>query len=550
MRSEYRDKADHAYALGNISDAAEWYYRAGDFGRAAGLFEREKEYLKAAQCYFKNQEYTAAAHNFQKIGREEKAAQMFEIGREFEKAAVIFFRLEKYGAAAELYERSSNYLLAGEAFYLAKNNQSALRNLEKVPYETEPGQTGNGGPGQTGNGGPGQNIRNIPGDNFLRARLKMAEILLIEGQPRVLIDAIGCRIEGHLVSERNVHLCFMLGQAYERTRDFGKAIGIFREIEDFDSGYPGIRGKIDEVRRIVSKTIEVGHSERYRRKKQVGCGATGVVYKVEDYHLKRLVALKILNAGAVAAYADIKLFLSEARKVAKLQHPNIVTVYDVGRMNSNYFISMEYIEGGNLLVLIKKKHPVPAADILIIAGKLFTALEHSHSKGVIHRDIKPNNIMITLEGEVKVVDFGIAALGEELKRENKSKIYGTPYYMSPEQVEGITVDSRTDIYSAGVTLFHLICGVPPFYGTVLEILEKHLGEPVPSIRKYRQDIPAGLIKIVERCMAKSRDIRYQDAGEVLEEIEKVKDLDGRVINTGATKLAIADSPDLPTIRLD
>jgi serine/threonine-protein kinase len=202
-------------------------------------------------------------------------------------------------------------------------------------------------------------------------------------------------------------------------------------------------------------------------------------------------------------------------------------------MQNESFISMEFIEGLNLSDFIKKNHPIAIEKILVIARKLFEALDHSHQKLVIHRDIKPGNIMITTKSEFKVVDFGIAALRDQLRREDRYLILGTPAYMSPEQIENTTIDHRTDIYSAGATLFHLLTGVIPFNGSSKwETMEKHLSEPVPSMKEYRPDIPGKLVEIIEKCMEKNAGDRYQCAGQVIEEIDAIRDSSGKAFITG------------------
>ncbi len=264
-----------------------------------------------------------------------------------------------------------------------------------------------------------------------------------------------------------------------------------------------------------------------------------------------MVALKILNQSLVKERRDIERFMSEAKKVARLHHPNIVSVYDCGQIENSYFISMEFVEGKDLDTIIMEKDPIPIPDILVIAKKLFIALAHSHQNGVIHRDVKPGNIMITYENEVKVVDFGIAALRDDLKTDKRNIIYGTPFYMSPDQYKNSTIDHLSDIYSAGVTLFHLVTGFPPFKGSSrLEIMDKHMNEPVPSIKEYRDDIPEKLIQIIEKCMEKDKKNRYQSASQVIEEIDRIRDDSGNVFITDQTKLKIIEPVDLAPFKLE
>jgi serine/threonine protein kinase/CheY-like chemotaxis protein len=364
--------------------------------------------------------------------------------------------------------------------------------------------------------------------------------------PQAVIDKISPEIKNKKIDRGNVSLFYDLGQAYESIEDFGKAVDLYRDVSKFDPNYTGIHEKLEKIEKLKRDIITIYHKERYEIIKEVGKGAIGVVYKAKDTILDRMVALKILHKRPVPKKIDIERFMSEAKKVAKLQHVNIVSVYDCGQIENDYFISMEFIKGKDLGTIIREKHRIQIPDILIIAKKLFAALDHSHRHGVIHRDVKPGNIMITSENEVKVVDFGIAALRDDLKRDN-STIYGTPLYMSPDQYENSTIDHQSDIYSAGVTLFHLVTGIVPFKGSPEEIIRQHLKEPVPPIKKYRDDIPEKLIKIIEKCMEKKKEDRYPRASQVIKELDRIRDRNGNAYITTNTKLKILDKSDIDEI---
>lgn len=368
-----------------------------------------------------------------------------------------------------------------------------------------------------------------------KALLKI-DFLVRTGKARLVVAKFAPVIEKKKIDKANVNLFFVMGQAYEKTKDFIKAEGIYRAIKKFDPGYPGIHKKLEKIEKVKKDIIKIYHKDRYDKLENVGKGGIGVVYKARDKKLKRTVALKILNQSAIKDQRDIERFFSEAEQIAKLRHANIVDVYDYGQIKNDYFISMEFIEGQSLETFIIKKHPIPVPYILVITKKIFEALAHSHKNGVIHRDIKPGNIMITSDNEVKVVDFGVAVLRDESKKEFRDATCGTPLYMSPEQFENLPTDHRTDIYSTGVTLFHLVTGSIPFYEkTYFKIKRKHLGEPVPRIKEYRDDIPEKLIQIIEKCMAKKKEDRYQSASEVIEEIYEIKDESGNTIITEREK---------------
>jgi FixJ family two-component response regulator/tRNA A-37 threonylcarbamoyl transferase component Bud32 len=372
--------------------------------------------------------------------------------------------------------------------------------------------------------------------------LKIAEILLWMEKPNLVINNLNQLLEKEHINKYNIDLFYFLGETYEKNGDLRKAAAIYHDIAKFDPGYTGIRSKLERIEKMVIELINID-TERYDKIKKIGEGGRGVVYKAFDKKMRRMVALKVLIRSPNMDGSGVNNFLAEARNAAGIEHRNIVNVFDYGKLEDDYFISMEFIEGENLGEIIREKHPIPISDILIIAKQLFTALAHSHKNGVIHRDIKPGNIMITYENEVKVVDFGIALLKDESKKEEEISTYGTTFYMSPEQITKKPVDNRTDIYSAGVTLFHLVCGRVPYYGSFDEVLNQHLLKIAPPINEFRKDVPMKFTKIIEKCMAKNKKDRYQEARQVIREIEGISYSSENLIISNTTNLKIFDSPE-------
>ncbi len=301
---------------------------------------------------------------------------------------------------------------------------------------------------------------------------------------------------------------------------------------------------------ISNKTVEKDFFNRYADIKKHDSGGMGVVFKANDPALERPVAIKILSRKEIANKIAIDKLIEEARMIAKLDDPNIVKIHDVGEMELGFFISMEFLEGVNLTQLIKKEHPIAIRDILVIARNVFSALVHSHQKKVIHLDIKPGNIMITNDNKVKVIDFGIAALREDLAKNGQPVVMGSPSYMSPEQINGKPTDHCSDIYSAGVTLFELIAGRVPFEGiNRAEVLKRQCTAPAPSLKKFRGDVPDELLKIVETCMKKNPSHRYQNARMVLKDLDAVGSGSGNQLISWNTKLKVFPGDDDSSVQI-
>jgi tetratricopeptide (TPR) repeat protein len=494
----YLLRGEDSFARGNTLEAAEWFLKGEDFTRAAELFEWDKQFSKAAHCYFMNQNFLSAADNYLKDNNEEEAAKMFEMGREWKMAANISLKFSKFQKAGELYEKALEYFKAGASFIKVDDDRRALSNFQLVPVDSP---------------------------DFTAAITHMANIFLKNRKPQLVIEKIEKLLGNHQIDKSNIEWFYVLGQAYENAGNFKKAFEIYQMILTEDYSFKDVHQKIKEVETLIQKYKEMeliseDSTERYRIIEKVGEGGMGVVFKAEDTVLKRVVALKILNKTLVTDKRNLERFFSEARSTASLTQANIVTVYDVGQIKDDYFISMEFIEGENFMNLIRRKKVFSPSQIVFIAIKLFKALDYSHRKGIIHRDIKPHNIMITKQKEIKIMDFGLAVILGDQKKGESGVITGTPYYMSPEQIQGIPVDHRTDIYSSGTTLFHLTTGHVPFKGE--NIFYQHLFDPVPPIKKYRSDIPEKLCYIIEKCMEKKREQRFQSAMEVLNEMKTIK----------------------------
>src|SRR5213595_1105599 len=252
---------------------------------------------------------------------------------------------------------------------------------------------------------------------------------------------------------------------------------------------------------------------RYRVVRKLGTGGMANVYLAEDQELGRRVAIKMLDDRHAQDDQFVERFRREAKNAAGLSHPNIVSIYDRGEAEGTYYIAMEYLEGRTLKELIVTKGPTPIPVAIDYTRQMLGALGFAHRHGIVHRDIKPHNVVVGPDGRLKVTDFGIARSGTSQMTEAGS-IIGTAQYLSPEQARGAMVDQRSDLYSVGIVLYEMLTGSVPFTGdTPLEIAMKHLSEiPVPP-SEVRSDVPEDLDLVVLRALAKDPEDRYQTAEE-------------------------------------
>ena len=258
---------------------------------------------------------------------------------------------------------------------------------------------------------------------------------------------------------------------------------------------------------------------------RLGVGGMSEVYLAFQESLHRHIALKVMRADFVGSSDHEQRFLQEARAVASLIHPNIVQVYDVGRFESIHYIAQEYVPGSNLHAYMQRRGALPLAESVSILWQATAALQKAASIGLVHRDIKPDNLLLTPDGEVKVADFGLArARGQTQNLTAIGVTLGTPLYMSPEQIQGLAVDSRSDLYSLGATAYHMLSGRPPFSGeTTLALAMQHLQSEAPPLSQLRPDLPPALVNIVHRLLSKSPDERYASASELSRALREVVD---------------------------
>ena len=293
-------------------------------------------------------------------------------------------------------------------------------------------------------------------------------------------------------------------------------------------------------------------AERYEILGKIGTGGMADVYKAKDHKLNRFVAVKVLKPEFREDTTFIRKFKSEAQAAAVLTHPNIVNVFDVGDDNGVYYIVMELIEGITLKEYISKKGKLSVKEATSIAIQVSMGLEAAHSHGIVHRDVKPQNIIISMDGKVKVTDFGIARAASS--NTISSNVMGSVHYSSPEQVRGGYSDEKSDIYSLGITMYEMVTGKVPFDGdTTVAIAIKHLQEEIVPPSVYAPELPHSLEQIILKCTQKSSERRYESTGALIQDLKhSLVDPDGDFVVIppigGMTDTVIMTDKDLDDIR--
>jgi serine/threonine-protein kinase len=276
----------------------------------------------------------------------------------------------------------------------------------------------------------------------------------------------------------------------------------------------------------------------------LGRGGMGEVYLARQISLNRPVALKVLRTDLLTKSTYLSRFEAEATTVAKLNHPNVVHVYTLGCVEGVRFIAMEYVQGTNLGEYMRKKGTIDLPLALSIMKQAGVGIGAAGELGLVHRDIKPENLLLTRKGQVKIADFGLCR-DQDTDRMDLTQpgmTLGTPLYMSPEQAQGHALDHRSDLYSLGVTFYHMLAGEPPFRGdSPLAIALKHVKDPPVSLAVHRPDLPGGLVALVMKLMAKKPADRYQSAAEMLRDLSKVRG------SLTTTSVAVADAETVPAL---
>jgi tRNA A-37 threonylcarbamoyl transferase component Bud32 len=491
-------RGESLYKDDQKNEAAVQFLLGGDPLRAAEVYEEAENYLDAARCYEHCGAHRQAAEAYQRLGELGRAAEMFDRCQEYEKSGTLYEATQDLAQATRMYNEAGLFYRAAVVAKKAGLAEQAINYLQQVQPDSL---------------------------DYTAALVRLARHFMEQGLPGVAVEKLRKALANKPLAADNLEVYYTLAEAAEEMGDYKKASSILNKIVAEDYSYRDAVGKLQELERKSAERkasaqpaqkmlkSELGGGERYELQEKLGAGGMGIVYRAHDRLLKRVVAYKMLMEQFMEIEEIRERFLREARSAAILNHPNIVTIYDVDIDQGRLFIAMEYVEGKSYYQIQEKEGQLPISAARHCMVGILRALAHAHSKGVVHRDIKPSNVMLARDRVIKITDFGLAKILKRAKDEGSERASGTPLYMSPEQILGEPLDFRTDIYAFGGTAYHLLAGEPPFIEG--EVLYHHVHTEPRPLKEFRRDIPAGMATIIERCLQKNPAQRFQKASDIL-----------------------------------
>ena len=504
-------KARLSLELGNPGEAAGHLERLGDVVGAAQLRTRTGEHTRAAELFEEGEQWAASGSAWEQAGNLAKAATAHERAGDPARAAELHRKLGDQAGEIETRRAAGDWVRLGELLMAAERVEEAEEALRSV----KEGDSG-----------------------WLKACELLGHVYRLQGKMAPAAVKYRQALGRDSANDSNQEVYHLLGVCASEGGEHRLAIAALAALREHDPTYKDVQQRFETVQRaLAAEEVDKSAGEkRYTRGDLLGKGGMGAVYRAMDAILEREVAFKVLPKAAVGDPAAREGFLREARSAAALNHGNIVQVYDFGEAGGEPYIVMELVEGDTLKAMMKADGPLGIDLLLDVLQQSCAGLAYAHKRGVIHRDIKPVNLMWTPGNELKIADFGLAKLMKaktatrddpegdaaveaelgELRLQAKAgaqegsetHIVGTPQYMSPEQILQDGVDHRTDLYALGVSLYELACGRVPFRkGNVLLHHIKSAPQP-PSV--HREDMPPWLEAVILRCMAKSKEDRYPD----------------------------------------
>lgn len=497
-------RGEHFAAIGETEQAARAFQSAGRFEEAATLLSGDVDPRAAAELYERAGNHEKAAAAWESAGDVLRAARQYETAYRYDDALDCYRRAGLVDKVCELLEKLARHFEAAESALELGDADRAIRDLQMIDARDP---------------------------DHGRACRMLGQIFADRGEHELAVQKLAEAVEVGGGEMAPLEAVEQLARAQERAGLHEAAMQTWEAIRARDFHYPEAGTRIDALRSsaeqaratraTLARVVEppgVEAESRYEILGELGRGGMGVVFKARDKRLGRVVALKRLPDNLRNHPTAVRLFLREARAAAALNHRNIVTLFDAGQEGDQYFLTMELLEGLPLHELLTRRGKLSARDAARLGAQACAGLDYAHGQGVVHRDIKTSNLFFTRDRVVKIMDFGLAKMTEEVRRA-ATVVGGTPYYMAPEQAAGDDVDPRADQYALGVTLFELVTGEVPFKTGDVTYHHRHTAPPDP--RAAAPDLPEALVTLILRLMAKRPDERFARASEAGAELQRI-----------------------------
>ena len=523
----------------------------GDLGDAARALERDGQSdvasLLLARLHQDQGQTERAAEQLENAGRSQEAAELRRSISDFDRAAMLFEDAGDLRHAAEMYDAAESWPEAARAYAALEEWQDAARCYESAGDQDAlvgaleaQGELFRAAALASEIDDRAQAIRLLQQvgpkhSEYGRAAELLALAFEQEGHLDLAANQLERRIESLGPGESAAQLELHLAELLDETGDYARALAVLETLRDREPTFPDVASRIEGLRKKISgpsqgNLITAGFTppagatafvseERYEIIEEIGRGGMGLVYKARDRRLGRIVALKRMPENLRDHPGAVSLFLGEAQAAARMNHPNIVTLYDADQENGHFFITMELLEGLPLNAILKQRGHFGPKDTARLGIQICAGLQFAHDQGIVHRDIKTANLFITRERSLKIMDFGLAKILEVVRDKGSTLIAGTPFYMAPEQAAGNVTDGRTDLYALGVTLFELSTGSLPF--SEGDVAGQHRETPPPDACTLVEGYPPALAALIVHLMAKSPEQRPESAKIVAEALSQI-----------------------------
>ncbi|MBX7245032.1 MAG: protein kinase, partial [Candidatus Sumerlaeaceae bacterium] len=563
-------KAAESYAkAGLLAEAAQLYQEIQDYQQAYALYLKMGDYAKAAETVYLTGDVITAARHYEVVEKFDQAAELYEQINEVNAAAKCYAKAKNYIKAAQLFDQLGNIILAADCYEMAgapkdagllfkRATQTELAITNFVSYlETNPNDKEiifELGMLYYESDKLDDAIRMLQQltdeESFRRSALKaLGECFRKKQLYDVAIDRFNEALgDNKKPNKDNIDIYYCLGSTHEQTGNFNEAKDIFAKVLAIDYYYKDTLTRLEtsqEMSAVMHKSqlanisqmktqreMDLGGGEtkmigaaeqqdRYKIIKKLGQGGMGVVYLALDTKLNRNVAWKVLPAH-LASNPELQMrLLREAQATARLMNQHIVAIFDIVTEPNECYITMEYVEGGALRQRLREGPKITIPEAIRYGQQMAEGLSVAHKSGIVHRDIKPENVMVaSANDEIKVVDFGLARLGDDLPVTREGCIVGTPAYMAPEQIMAKGVDLRTDIYAFGAVMYEMVVGKPPFSGE--NILGQHIHKEPPVLIEAVPEVLPELSELVGQCLAKDKEQRPANCEEIMERLAAMR----------------------------